>query len=102
MLNWNFELQPEIEEKMKLILDQYPDKESFFQDIINNQVNELMNGIHNIEIDLKEFEKKYQRSTEDFYRQFKNGELDDRDDFIVWSGIYEMQSENKRKLAELE
>lgn len=102
MLNWNFELQPEIEEKMQLILDQYPDKESFFQDIINNQVNELMNGIHNIEIDLKEFEKKYQRSTENFYRQFKNGELDDRNDFIVWSGIYEMQLENKKKLAELE
>jgi hypothetical protein len=102
MINWNFELQPEIEEKMQLILDQYPDKESFFQDIINNQVNELMNGIHNIEIDLKEFEKKYQRSTEDFFRQFKNGELDDRNDFIVWSGIYEMQLENKRKLAELE
>lgn len=102
MLNWNFELQPEIEEKMQLILDQYPDKESFFQDIINNQVNELMNGIHNIEIDLKEFEKKYQRSTENFYRQFKSGEMDDRNDFIVWSGIYEMQLENKRKLTELE
>ena len=102
MLNLDFELQPETEQKMKRILDQYTDKEVFFQDIIKYQVNELKNGIHNIEIDLRDLERKYQLSSEDFYRQFKNGELDDQEDFILWSGIYEMQQENKKKLAELE
>ncbi len=102
MLNLDFVLQPETEQKMKRILDQYPDKEVFFQDIIKNQINELKNGIHNIEIDLREFEQKYRLSSEEFYRQFKNGELDDQEDFMLWSGIYEMQLQNKKKLVELE
>jgi hypothetical protein len=102
MLNLDFVLQPETEQKMKRILDQYPDKEVFFQDIIKNQINELKNGIHNIEIDLKEFEQKHRLSSEEFYRQFKSGELDDQEDFMLWSGIYEMQLQNKKKLVELE
>ncbi len=102
MLNLDFVLQPETEQKMKRILDQYPDKEVFFQDIIKNHINELKNGVHNIEIDLKEFEQRYQLSSEDFYHQFKNGELDDQEDFMLWSGIYEMQLQNKKKLVDLE
>jgi hypothetical protein len=102
MLNIDFSLQPETEQKMKRILDQYPDKEVFFRDIIKNQINELKNGIHNIEIDLKELEQRYQLSSEDFYHQFKNGELGDQEDFMLWAGIYEMQLENKKKLVELE
>ena len=101
-MNLDFTLQPETEQKMKRILDQYPDKEVFFQDIIKNQINELKNGIHNIEIDLKEFEQKYQLSSEDFYDKFKNGKFDDQEDFILWSGIFEMQVRNKKKLVELE
>ena len=102
MLNLDFVLQPETEKKMKRILDQYPDKEVFFQDIIKSQINELKNGIHNIEIDLKEFEQRHRLSSEDFYHQFKNGELGDQEDFMLWAGIYEMQLQNKKNLAELE
>ncbi len=102
MMNFDFKLQPETEQKMKRILDQYPDKEAFFQDIIENQIYELKNGIHNIEIDLKGFVQKYQYSSEDFYRRFQDGDLDDREDFILWSGIYEMQLENKKRLCDLE
>jgi hypothetical protein len=101
MLNLDFVLQPETEQKMKRILDQYPDKEVFFQDIIKKQINELKNGIHNIEIDLKAFEQRYSLSSEDFYKRFSNGELGDDEDFMLWSGIYEMQLENKKKLLEL-
>ena len=102
MLNFDFAVRPEIEQKVKRILDQYPDKELFFQDIINSRVNELKNGIHNIEIDLREFERRYRLSSDDFYRQFKNGEMEDSEDFLLWSGIFEMQLENKKKLVELE
>jgi hypothetical protein len=102
MLNLDFTLQPETEQKMKRILDQYPDKEVFFQDIIKNQINELKNGIHNIEIDLREFEQRYQLSSENFYHKFKNGKLDDQEDFMLWSGIYEMRLQNQKKLVELE
>ena len=102
MLNLDIALQPETEQKMKRILDQYPDKEVFFQDIIRNQINELKNGIHNIEIDLKEFEQRYNLSSEAFYHKFKDGALGDQEDFILWSGIYEIQLQSKKKLVELE
>jgi len=102
MINLSVELQPETEQKFIRIMCQYPDKEEFFRDIIRYQIEELKNGIHNIEIDLKDLEEKYRFSTEEFYRKFTNGELDDAEDFILWSGIYEMQLDNKKKLSEIE
>jgi spore coat polysaccharide biosynthesis protein SpsF (cytidylyltransferase family) len=52
----------------------------------------------NIQLDLQQFEQKYQQSTETFYQQFMDGKLDDTEDFIVWAGIYEMLLDNKRQL----
>lgn len=101
MLNLNFELRPETEQKFIRIMEQYSDKEKFFQDIIKYQVDELKNSIHNIEIDLLELEAKYSLSSEDFYRKFTDGELGDEEAYILWAGIYEMQLENKKKLSEL-
>jgi len=97
MLKLDFEVLPETELKMKRVLEHYPDKEVFFQDIIKNRVNELKIGIQNIEIDLKEFEQKYQLSSNDFYHRFKNGDLEDIEDFILWSGLLEMQKEDKKQ-----
>ena len=101
MLNLNVELQPETEQKLIRIMEHYSDKETFFQEIIRYQVDELKNSIHNIEVDLRELEQKYDLSSEEFYRRFTNGELGDAEEYILWSGIYEMQLENKKKLTEL-
>jgi len=102
MIKLSFELQPETEQKFTRIMEQYSDKEEFFQDIIRYQVDELKNSIRNIEIDLRELEQKYCLSSEEFYRKFTNGELGDEEEYILWSGIYEIQLENKKKLIELE
>jgi hypothetical protein len=102
MTNLCVELQPETEQKFFRIMDRYSDKEDFFRDIIRYQVDELKNSIHNIEIDLRDFEEKYKLSTEEFYRNFTKGAMDDSEDFILWSGIYEMQLDNKKKLIEIE
>ncbi|MCP5051322.1 MAG: hypothetical protein GY940_29420 [bacterium] len=64
MLNLNVKLEPKTEQRIKQILEQHSDKENFFKDIIQNQVNELKNGIINTQVDLKKFEEKYQQSTE--------------------------------------
>ncbi len=101
MLNLSFKLQPETEQKFTRIMEQYSDKEQFFQDIIRYQVDELKNSIHNIEIELRELEQKYSLSSKEFYLKFTNGELGDEEEYILWSGIYEMQLENKKKLIEL-
>ena len=48
MLNLSVELPPETEQKFIRIMEQYSDKEEFFQDIIRYQIDELKNSIHNI------------------------------------------------------
>ena len=40
-------------------------------------------------------------SSETFYRKFDQGELEDSQDFMIWSGIYEMQQESKSQLEQL-
>ena len=55
----------------------------------------------NLQSDLQEFEAQYQMTTEAFYQQFSQGFLDDREDFIIWSGIYELLLENKNQSQSL-
>ena len=57
--------------------------------------------IDRLEVDLAIYEDKHEISSEDFYNKFDRGELKDSQNFIGWSGIYEMQLESKKKLAEL-
>jgi len=62
----------------------------------------LQKGVNNIDLDLSYFEKKYSIDTKEFYVKFEKGEYSDtNDDFIQWSGEYEIFLENKRKLKEL-
>lgn len=51
-----------------------------------------------LQFDLKRYEQKYQLATEDFYRQFSQGATDDREDYIVWAGLYEMLCKNEERL----
>ena len=102
MLNLNLNLTHKTENKLKKVLDQYPDNELFAQDIIDFQTSELKKGIVNIQINLKELEDKYQLTTSEFYKQFQSGQLGDEEDYLIWAGIYEMLFLNKKRLEELE
>jgi hypothetical protein len=62
---------------------------------------ELRRGILNLRLDLKRLEEKHRLPTEEFYEQFSQGALDDREEFIIWSGLYEMLCENEKRLQEL-
>ncbi len=101
MANFNLELKPKTGKKLSAILKRYSNKEKFFDDVIKYEISELKKGIINTKIELKNFEKKYNFSTEEFYQRFEKGKLQDEDDFMIWSGIYEMYLRNKSKLAEL-
>lgn len=101
MLNLQLHIQPQTEKKLKKILTYAQDEEIFAQNIIVYQIRELQKGILNLRVDMKEFEEKYQMSSEEFYKQFSHGISGDNEDFIVWSGIYEMLRENEMKLREL-
>lgn len=102
MLNLNLDIEPRTEERLKKILDCADDQEIFAQNIIAWQIAELKKSILNIRLDIREFEDRYSMSTEDFYRRFEQGEEEDTEDFIIWSGLYEMLCENELRLKGLE
>jgi hypothetical protein len=101
MLNLQLHIQPQTEQKLKKILTYTHDEEMFARNIIAYQIFELQKGIPNLRLDMKQFEEKYRMSTEEFYRRFEQGISGDSEDFIVWSGIYEMFRENEQRLREL-
>jgi hypothetical protein len=102
LLSLNLDLTNKTEIKLKKILEQYPNSELFAQNIIDFQTSELKKGIVNIEIDMKEFEQKYNLSTQEFYQQYQSGKLGDDEDYLIWAGIYEMRLLNQKRLDELE
>ena len=101
MLNLNLHIEPKTQERLKKILDYSSDQETFAQNIIAWQIAELKKGILNIRIDIKQFEKKYAMDTKLFYEKFESGKMGDEDDYMIWSGIYEMQLNCKQKLQKL-
>ncbi len=97
----SFELQSNIASQMEKYLHFFGSKELMFTKFIDYHINRVKREISLIQIDLKQFEEKYNISSENFYEQFENGQLGDSKDFILWSGIYEMQMNCKQKLQEL-
>ncbi|AGF52931.1 sll0101 [Synechocystis sp. PCC 6803] len=102
MLDIKLSLQPDTEQKLKTILSSGIDNERFAQSVINYQIQELQRGILNLRIELDEFEKKYQMSSELFYEQFFRGILNDEADFMVWSGLVELMHRDQSQLQVLE
>ncbi|MEA3444641.1 MAG: hypothetical protein U9R19_07920 [Bacteroidota bacterium] len=89
------------EQRLKQVMLLHPDKDSFFNKMINYQIDELKLGLYNIEKDLKHFEEKYSLTTKLFYKKFEKGEIGDVDDYMIWAGIYEMYLRDEQKLENL-
>lgn len=100
-MNFQLAIQPQTEQRLKKILAHSQDMEVFAQNIIAHQISQLQKGILNLQLDLLDFEKKYQMSSESFYQKFSEGILEDNEDYMIWSGLYELYSENQRRLSEL-
>jgi hypothetical protein len=101
MLDFYLSVQPKTEQRLKIILNSVEDEESFAQSIINDQVARLQRVILNLRLDLKIFEEKYQITSEQFYQEFSQSILADEEDFMIWSGLYEMLSQNEIQLQKL-
>jgi len=102
MLDLHLELKPQTALKLKKVLDLHPDQETFARNVIAYQTTELKKAILNLHLDLKAFEEKCNRASADFYAQFTQGEMDDCEDYMLWAGLYEMLTENQRRLASLQ
>lgn len=98
MLDFHLSVQPKTEQRLKIILNSIEDEENFAQSIINDQIARLQRSILNLRLDLKAFERKYQITSEQFYQEFYQGILADEEDFIIWSGLYEMLCQNEIQL----
>ncbi len=101
MLNLQLAIQPQTEQRLKKIFNQIHDTENFAQGFICYQISELQKSNLNLKLDLKTFETKYNLNSEKFYQQFSQGELTDNEEFIIWSGLYEMFCQNQQYLNEL-
>ena len=51
--------------------------------------------------DLADFERQYNLSSEEFYRQFQSGETDDRMDFVEWASLFQMANNLQERLRVL-
>ncbi|MCC5896441.1 MAG: hypothetical protein JJU32_00805 [Phormidium sp. BM_Day4_Bin.17] len=62
------------------------------QDYLQREIGKhsLTQEIVKIEQKLEELENKYQMKSDDFYRQFQAGNLEDSMDFFEWNTYYEM------------
>ena len=101
MLDFHLSVQPKTEERLKIILNSIENEENFAQSIINSQIERLQKAILNLRLDLKAFEQKYQIKSEQFYQEFSQSILADEEDFMIWSGLYEMLSQNEIQLQKL-
>jgi len=70
--------------------------------IIIQEKNNIQVQIQELETDLQAFEQQYQLSSEDFYRQFKTGQLEDDIDFVEWSIFYEIWLDLQKRLTLLQ
>lgn len=57
----------------------------------------IKDEVSDLENRLKNFEVRYQMSSDKFYRLFQNGELGDAIDFFEWSVFYEMWTTAKNQ-----
>ncbi len=101
MFNLQLHISPQTEQRLKAVLAHTQDAETFAKNIIDYQIGELQKGIVNIHLELKQFEDKYQQSSEEFYQQYIQGQTDDSEDAMLWAGLYEMLRDNEDKLREL-
>lgn len=57
--------------------------------IISFQLAKYKSYIKQINLELHRFEQKYNDSSENIYKQFEEGKLEDKSDFFEWTGLYE-------------
>lgn len=98
----NIKLNPKTEQRLKYLMSRQDNVEHLFQDFISYKISQLEKAIFNIEKDLRKYELKYELASDKFYSKYEDGEFGDKDDYMIWSGIYEMYLENKNELKKLQ
>jgi len=69
------------------------------QGAIKREGKILKAGLEKTARNLKDFEKKYSMTSRKFFQLYQNGELDDRNDFVDWSGEYQLYQSLKEQIT---
>ena len=89
-------------EKLSTFVKNYDENNVFIESAVNKLIDyeksKIENELTQLKFDLKEFEQKYKKKSEVFFKDFKSGKLGDEMDFIEWSSLYEMFLKNKEKV----
>ena len=101
MLHLNLNVRPKTAKRLKKVLEFSRDEETFAQNVIAYQMAELKRGILNLKLDIKAYEEKYKMASAEFYKRFIKGKTDDREDYVLWAGLWEMLEKNEKQLRGL-
>ena len=101
MTQVTIELDKNVAEQWNNLVRLFGNQRLLFSDFIEYHKKSIRREIARMQGDLLRYEDQYEMSSETFYRKFDQGELEDSQDFIVWSGTYEMQQESKNQLEQL-
>lgn len=66
--------------------------------LFRHEAEECRRQLKQLQSDLSEFEEQYNLSTADFYRQFQNGQTDDRMDYVEWASLAQISGNLKKRL----
>lgn len=87
----------------KLLKKHNNDENSLINSIFNYHKDQLKKGVKNLKIDMSYFESKYEMTSEEFYQDFVQGKFaDENNDFMQWSGEYEILLNYLDELKEFE
>ena len=64
-------------------------------------LNDAIQDIHGLNAELTRLEQRYNLLSDDFYRLYRAGELEQNRDFITWIGFYEAKLEREARYREL-
>jgi predicted DNA-binding protein YlxM (UPF0122 family) len=89
--------------ELKIICEEPDSVKQLIEEAVSQRMASLKDGIRRTEERIKEFESKYQMSTEEFLRRFENDELQHRLDmeFDEWVGDSRMLKMLREKVDRL-
>jgi hypothetical protein len=93
------DVNQQVADKFNNLVKLFGNKDLLFENFIEYHINKLKREIAGMQEDIDKYEKQYKMESSVFFEQFEKGELGDGKDFMIWSGIYEMQcKQNLQKL----
>jgi hypothetical protein len=64
-------------------------------------LGDLLQSLHALEGQLRQFEERYRLRSGDFYRLVQDGRLEQSADFIEWLGLYEIKCKREQQYRRL-